>query len=441
MQKRNQPTALVDNTAKFKMTKLQKSLTALTLVAGMGGVVAAPALAVASSTNNPYVTGGISTGTTTTSTTSGGVSSNNAYANATQGTTGATANNATGATSTYSNSIPNAADDAAIDAQTDAEVSGELQACAATMNDLINQNQKDAVGVVVAGADSSDKIFNASTDLGDGVNEATKGCFTAGEEIINLATLIPSVQTSWRGTIGNVIKDQLQKRALQLKDSILKRGCKIANDAVLKALEPVQEYMQTADRMSAVINNPEDFLGEYLASKIDIEFDRTDLAFNQTLDTIKSKVDGDVAEATSKLGNANTAYLGLINEDPAAQAAMDAAIAQQNQQNAAAVQAAQQSAAATPTNTTGANTTGTNATGTTSTAMNWLNSLGNKLTGNTPTTTTTPTTTYSANTTTAPQSTTTTTTAPATTSTGSSSGNLYNSTGAKPSSSNNMYAQ
>lgn len=440
MQKRNQPTALVDNTAKFKMTKLQKSLTALTLVAGMGGVVAAPTLAVASSTNNPYVTGGISTGTTTTST-SGGVSSNNAYANATQGTTGATANNATGATSTYSSSIPNAADDAAIDAQTDAEVSGELQACAATMNDLINQNQKDEVGVVVAGADASDKIFNASTDLGDGVNEATKGCFTAGEEIINLATLIPSVQTSWRGTIGNVIKDQLQKRALQLKNSILKRGCKIANDAVLKALEPVQEYMQTANKMSAVINNPEDFLGEYLASKIDVEFDRTDLAFNQTLDTIKSKVDGDVAEATSKLGNANTAYSYLISEDPAAQAAMDAAIAQQNQQNAAAVQAAQAGAAATPTNTTGANTTGTNAPGTANTAIGWLNSLGNKLTGNTPTTTTTPTTTYSANTTTAPQSTTTTTAAPATKSTGSSSGNLYNFEGTTSNSPSNMYAQ
>lgn len=79
-----------------------------------------------------------------------------------------------------------------------------------------------------------DVIFNP-------MNEASAGCFAASSKVINLAMEIPSVSFSLTG-IGDLVKKNLERMLMQKAEEVLNKGCAIADQALLGALEPLQKY-------------------------------------------------------------------------------------------------------------------------------------------------------------------------------------------------------
>lgn len=79
-----------------------------------------------------------------------------------------------------------------------------------------------------------DVIFNP-------MNEASAGCFAASSKVINLAMEIPSVSFSLTG-IGDLVKKNLERMLMQKAEEVLNKGCAIADQALLGALDPLQKY-------------------------------------------------------------------------------------------------------------------------------------------------------------------------------------------------------
>lgn len=80
-----------------------------------------------------------------------------------------------------------------------------------------------------------DATFNNKSD-------AAAGCFAASSKVINLAMEIPSVSLDW-SNLGNLVKKNIERILAQKAEEVLAKGCAIADQALIGALEPVQEYM------------------------------------------------------------------------------------------------------------------------------------------------------------------------------------------------------
>ena len=128
-----------------------------------------------------------------------------------------------------------------------------------------------------------DAIFNAES-------EASAGCFAASSKVINLAMEIPSVSFSLTG-IGDLVKKNLERMLMQKAEEVLNKGCAIADQALLGALDPLQkyfdEYAERANEFNGMIGNFE-MGAEYEGSHKGI--------YDNASDMIKKKIAGTQAD-------------------------------------------------------------------------------------------------------------------------------------------------
>lgn len=128
-----------------------------------------------------------------------------------------------------------------------------------------------------------DAIFNDKT-------EATQGCFAASSKVINLAMEIPSVTLPWSNT-GALVKKQIEKMLLQKQEELIAKGCEIADNALLSALEPVQQYLNDMKSKSGQFNG--------MIGNIDLSgtgYGNPDKGlYENASQMIKDKIDGSLA--------------------------------------------------------------------------------------------------------------------------------------------------
>lgn len=89
------------------------------------------------------------------------------------------------------------------------------------------------------------EIINAQPkvdDLFNNASEAAKGCFAASSQVINLAMEIPTFSPSW-SNLGNIIKGNIMKMIAAKQQELIDKGCAIADQALLSAMQPIQDYM------------------------------------------------------------------------------------------------------------------------------------------------------------------------------------------------------
>lgn len=294
------PNALVGSNQKLRLKTISIAVSA----AIASGTLLSTIPAFAVDPQNPYSSGATSTTTTGSNATITPVGTDGSFKTAT--TTSAGQTSPAAGDNTYSNGIANASDDYSADEMDRIELANKesLKACAAETQEVLNQIKRDRINTATIAVDAGEKTMNIGTVLGAQTNEKNKGCFTAGQEIFNLATLIPTADFSISGAAGAALKTIINKKVQELKQSVYERGCRIANESVMNALSPIKEYMSKASEVTALITKPEDLLGNYLADRLDIEFDRADMVFNEALGNLKGKIDAETEEVTSKV-NAN----------------------------------------------------------------------------------------------------------------------------------------
>ncbi|MGP9666994.1 hypothetical protein [Psychrobacter sp. AOP31-A1-22] len=132
----------------------------------------------------------------------------------------------------------------------------------------------------------TDSIFNADPEAAG--NEAIAGCFTAADQIIDLAQSIPSITPSW-GDIAGVVQTAVNKKLQEVQANMLDRTCQVANRALSDALAPIHGFLSAAGN-NQILNDPGGFLGDYLIDKAGTVIDDQDLAFNGIVDGIEDKI-------------------------------------------------------------------------------------------------------------------------------------------------------
>ena len=80
-----------------------------------------------------------------------------------------------------------------------------------------------------------DELFNNKT-------EAAQGCFAASSKVMNLALEIPSFD-GFNSAAAQLIKRNISNMIQQKQQEFLSMGCEIADQALLSALSPVQDYL------------------------------------------------------------------------------------------------------------------------------------------------------------------------------------------------------
>ena len=190
-----------------------------------------------------------------------------------------------------------------------------------------------------------DGMFNDKT-------EAAAGCFAASSKIINLAMEIPSVTLDW-SNLGNLVKGNIERILQQKAEEVLDKGCAIADQALLGALQPVQEYM--ADYQNRV----GDFNGLVGNLEMGAEYDSANSGIYGTVSNMVSeKIAGsqaNIASASAAMQNVDAAILAKYKDEltntmtvPATTAASDA----NTQAQSTAAAASSYSFSAAPTTTT-----------------------------------------------------------------------------------------
>lgn len=102
------------------------------------------------------------------------------------------------------------------------------------LQEASEQAIKDAMEVIKI-VPNVDEIFNNQT-------EAAKGCFAASSKVMNLALEIPSFN-GFGSSLGEILKKNLTSMIEQKQKEFLAMGCEIADQALLSALSPVQDYL------------------------------------------------------------------------------------------------------------------------------------------------------------------------------------------------------
>lgn len=148
--------------------------------------------------------------------------------------------------------------------------------------DKVYQQQQEFAIVQV----DTDSIFNADPNAQG--NEAIAGCFTAANQIIDLAQSIPSITPSW-GDIAGVVQKAVNKKLQEVQANMLDRTCQVANRALSDALAPIHSFLSAAGS-NQILNDPGGFLSDYIIDKAGTVIDEQELAFNGLLNGIDNKV-------------------------------------------------------------------------------------------------------------------------------------------------------
>lgn len=151
----------------------------------------------------------------------------------------------------------------------------------AYFDEVYKQQQEFAVIQV-----DTDSIFNADPNAQG--NEAIAGCFTAADQIIDLAQSIPSITPSW-GDIAGVVQKAVNKKLQEVQANMLDRTCQVANRALSDALAPIHGFLSAAGN-NQILNDPGGFLGDYIIDKAGTIIDDQDLAFNGIVNGIEDKI-------------------------------------------------------------------------------------------------------------------------------------------------------
>lgn len=214
-------------------------------------------------------------------------------------------------------STGNAAATAGLTNPTGASVSNET----ATPTPVTNESVKDAVNECPL-ADTSQtaiadamRIASIKPDI-DGMfndkTEAAAGCFAASSKVINLAMEIPSVTLDW-SNLGNLVKGNIERILQQKAEEVLNKGCAIADQALLGALEPVQAYM--ADYQNRV----GEFNGLIGNLEMGAEYEGSDKSiYENVLGMVNEKISGtqaNIAAASSAMKNVDAAILQRYKDE------------------------------------------------------------------------------------------------------------------------------
>lgn len=171
--------------------------------------------------------------------------------------------------------------------------------------DKIYQQQQEFAIVQV----DTDSIFNADPNA-EG-NEAIAGCFTAANQIIDLAQSIPSITPSW-GDIAGVVQKAVNKKLQEVQANMLDRTCQVANRALSDALAPIHSFLSAAGS-NQILNDPGGFLGDYIIKKAGTVIDEQDMAFNGLLDGIDNKIKDQNQQASDAFKEAQSKLDQLPN--------------------------------------------------------------------------------------------------------------------------------
>lgn len=168
-----------------------------------------------------------------------------------------------------------------------------------------------------------DGIFNDAS-------EAAKGCFAASSEVINLAMEIPSVSFSLTG-IGDLVKENLERILMQKAEEVLDKGCAIADQALLGALDPLQEYLheysQRAHEFNGMIGNLE--MGAEYEGKYGNLYESASGLIQEQIAGSKANISAG-NDAAKKVNAATAAkYKSQLESKPFASASSRAAVAPQ----------------------------------------------------------------------------------------------------------------
>ena len=200
----------------MKSVKLQKILVCTTLVASMTGLTAIAATNPAGNTT-PNTGGSIATPPFNPATSSGqsGINGQNS---------GTLANPADPNTSLPTVNAPQGVENESI----------QEAVAACPLQEASEEAIAEAMEIIKIVPDV-DEIFNNKT-------EAAKGCFAASSKVMNLALEIPSFD-GFNSAAAQIIKRNLTSMIEQKQKEFLAMGCEIADQALLSALSPVQDYL------------------------------------------------------------------------------------------------------------------------------------------------------------------------------------------------------
>lgn len=171
--------------------------------------------------------------------------------------------------------------------------------------DKVYQQQQEFAIVQV----DTDSIFNADPNA-EG-NEAIAGCFTAANQIIDLAQSIPSITPSW-GDIAGVVQKAVNKKLQEVQANMLDRTCQVANRALSDALAPIHSFLSAAGS-NQILNDPGGFLGDYIIKEAGVIIDDQDLAFNGLINGIDNKIKDQNNQASQAFKDAQAGLDNLPN--------------------------------------------------------------------------------------------------------------------------------
>lgn len=186
---------------------------------------------------------------------------------------------------------------------------------------VTNESVKDAVNecplanTSQAAIEDAMRVASIKPDI-DGMfndkTEAAAGCFAASSKVINLAMEIPSVTLDW-SNLGNLVKGNIERILQQKAEEVLNKGCAIADQALLGALEPVQAYMadyqNRVGEFNGLVGNIE-MGAEYEGSNKNI--------YDNVLGMVDAKIAGsqaNIAAASSAMKNVDAAILQKYKDE------------------------------------------------------------------------------------------------------------------------------
>lgn len=168
---------------------------------------------------------------------------------------------------------------------------------------------------------NTDKVFNPPKEeinpqTGKVEATAVAGCFTAADEVVNLAELIPTLPTSWSSVAGTALRKAVEAKLLEAKNRLVERGCQVANSALSGALQPIHSYLSAANNFQAM-QDPTGFLGAYISKQIDFGIDRAEGAFGDILGELESNIKAEnqrAAQAANERAQELNKIDALIND-------------------------------------------------------------------------------------------------------------------------------
>lgn len=153
-----------------------------------------------------------------------------------------------------------------------------------------------------------DELFNNKT-------EAAQGCFAASSKVMNLALEIPSFD-GFNSAAAQLIKRNITNMIQQKQQEFLAMGCEIADQALLSALSPVQEYLTAYNSQVGTFNG---LLGNldmgagYESSTSGGFYDDLSSSIGSTINETQSRIQSDGQNMQQVSDNLTTQYRNILN--------------------------------------------------------------------------------------------------------------------------------